>query len=617
MARAKNMRASVPGILRFVRYFAPAIKEHKGTIAVAMLALFLQTAFSLLEPWPLKFVIDLVTNSQQGKTQGMLPAAVSNLSVNEFLSLLAVALILFASLRALFTYISTVAFALVGSRVLMRVREQLFRHMQTLSLSYHSQARSGDLVMRLLSDIGMVREVTVTAILPLLGNFLVLAGMLGVMFWLNWQLTLIVIAIMPMLFFLTIFKSRKIQQVSRKNRKREGAMAATAAETMGAIKTVQSLSLEDAFSSHFSGQNQKSLKEGVKAKRLAAGLERLVDVQIAIALALVLWFGAHHVLAGTLSPGELLIFVFYLRRVFRPLRDFAKYTSRLAKASASGERVLEVLQQEPEIKDKTDAYPAPAFYGDIHFQNIQFAYTEGHPVLKDINLDIRKGETLAIVGASGSGKTTLSNLLLRLYDPQQGAVLLDQTDIRDFTLSSLRKQMSVVLQDGLLFSGTVMENIAVSKPSASKEEIEKAAHIANAHEFIQQLLEGYQTAVGERGVTLSQGQRQRIAIARAALQDTPLLILDEPTTGLDKENEYKVTQALKRLAQHRTTLYITHRLEAALQADRVALFAQGRLLTCASPDELLKTNRYFIELFQLEKRGMDNERYERIFHGTN
>lgn len=616
MARPKSMRTSVPGIFRFVRYFAPEIKKHKGTIAVAMLALFLQTAFSLLEPWPLKFVIDLITSSQQDKAQGILPASVNDLSIDQFLALLAVALILFASLRALFTYISTVAFALVGNRVLMQVREQLFQHMQGLSLSYHSQARSGDLVMRLLSDIGMVREVTVTAILPMLGNILVLAGILGVMFWLNWQLTLIVIAIMPMLFFLTLFKSRKIQQVSRKNRKLEGVMAATAAETMGAIKTVQSLSLEDAFSSHFSGQNKKSLKEGVQATRLAAGLERLVDVQIAIALALVLWFGARQVMAEALSPGELLIFVFYLRRVFRPLRDFAKYTSRLAKASASGERVLEVLQEEPDIKDKADAYPAPAFHGDIHFQNIQFAYTKGHPVLMDIDLEIRKGETLAVVGASGSGKTTLSNLLLRLYDPQQGTVLLDQTDIRDFTLSSLRKQMSVVLQDGLLFSGTVMENIAVSRPSASTEEIEKAAKIANAHEFIQQLSEGYQTAVGERGVTLSQGQRQRIAIARAALQDTPLLILDEPTTGLDKENEYKVTQALKRLAQHRTTLYITHRLDAALQADRVALFSQGRLLICANPNELLKTNHHFMALFQLEKKGMDSERDERFFHDT-
>ncbi len=616
MPRPKSMRAALPGILQFVRYFAPAIKEHKSTIALAMFALFMQAAFSLLEPWPLKFVIDLITDSQQGRTQGLLPAAVTELSTNAFLTLLAVALILFASLRALFTYISTIAFALVGSRVLMRVREQLFRHLQKLSLSFHSQARSGDLVMRLLSDIGMIREVTVTAILPLFGNFLILAGMLAVMFWLNWQLTLIVIAIMPTLFFLTIFKSRKIQQVSRKNRKREGAMAATAAETMGAIKTVQALSLEDTFSACFSGQNKKSLKEGVKAKRLAAGLERLVDVQIAVALALVLWFGARHVLAGTLSPGELLIFVFYLRRVFRPLRDFAKYTSRLAKASASGERVLEVLQQEPEIQDKPGALPAHAFQGTINFQDVNFGYAADHPILQEVNLEIREGETLAIVGASGSGKTTLANLLLRLYDPQQGEVKIDQQNIQNFTLESVRKQMSVVLQDGLLFSGTIQENITVNQPEASQKAIQNAARIANAHEFIEQLPHGYQTPVSERGVTLSHGQRQRIAIARAALQDTPILILDEPTTGLDKDNEHKVSQALKRLAQGRTTLYITHRLDAVLQSDRVALFSQGRLLTCTTPDELRKSNSYFMELFKLEQNPMDTQSDQRFQHGS-
>ncbi len=607
MARPKTMRTALPGILHFVRYFAPAIKEHKGTIGVAMIALFLQTLFSLLEPWPLKFVIDLITDSQQGRTQGLLPAFIMELSTTEFLTLLAIALIIFASLRALFTYISTIAFALVGHQVLMRVREQLFKHMQRLSLSYHSEARSGDLVMRLLSDIGMIREVTVTAILPLLGNFLVLAGMLGVMFWLNWQLTLVVVTIMPALFFLTLFKSRKIQQVSRKNRQREGAMAATASETIGAIQTVQSLSLEAAFSSHFSAQNKKSVKEGVKAKRLAASLERLVDVQVAIALALVLWFGAQHVLEGTLSPGELLIFVFYLKRVFRPLRDFAKYTSRLAKASASGERVLEVLQQEPDIKDQPGASAAPPFRGDVCFQDVHFGYIDAHPVLKGIDLDIPAGETLAIVGASGSGKTTLSNLLLRLYDPQQGRVLIDGQDVRGLTLASLREQMSVVLQDGLLFSGTILENIVISRPNATQKAVEKAARIANAHAFIEQLPQGYQTPVGERGVTLSQGQRQRIAIARAALQDTPILILDEPTTGLDKDNEHKVSLALKRLARGRTTLYITHRLDAALQADRVALFAQGRILACTTPHKLMETNQSFMELFQLQQNGRETQ----------
>ena len=461
------------------------------------------------------------------------------------------------------------------------------------------------MVIRVIGDIGMLKEITVTAAMPFIGNLLILFGMFAVMFWLHWQLALLVVATTPLLWLLTIRRSKRIQEVSRRNRKREGVMAATASESIGAIKTVQALSLGEQFNEIFASANNKSLKEGVQIKRLSANLERSVDVLVAVATALVLWYGAHLVLSAELTAGELLIFIFYLRRAFRPLRDFAKYTARLAKASAAGERVLELLEQEPEVTEKTDATVARDFRGEIAFKNLHFTYVAGQPVLNNLTLTVDAGQRIAIVGPSGAGKSTLAALLLRLYDPDRGMITIDGRDIRDFTLDSLRSQIAVVLQDTLLFASSLRDNIAASQ-DIGQNEIENAARLASIHDFIVSLPQGYDTPVGERGVTLSNGQRQRIAIARAAVRQTPILILDEPTTGLDQENERMVLDAMYKLARGRTTLIITHRPETAMRADDIIYLQDGIIVERGSHSQLIMHGGAYARLFNTTDTAPEN-----------
>ena len=584
MARPISLRQALGGLARFVRVFAPHVRSQRAVIGGALAALIGETLLRVLEPWPLKFIIDRIAD--RGFSRVSLPA-LEQIEAGTLFALAALALVVFTGLRAVAAYFSAIGFALAGNRALTSIRGALFRHVQALSLSFHSRARGGDLVVRMIGDIGMVQEVAVTAVLPLLGNLLILLCMFAVMLWLDWRLALIAIAVLPVMLIATWQRGRRIHESSRRTRSREGDMAATAAESMAAIRTVQSLSLSGRFADSFSGQNSASLSEGLRTRRLSAGLERGVDVLIAIATAGVLWYGAHRVMDRQLSPGELLVFLLYLKSAFRPMRDIAKYGARLAKAAAASERIVELFETAPDVRDRADAVAAPCLQGTIEFAGISYAYEAGRPALDGVDVRIEAGCHVALVGASGSGKSTLVNLLLRLYDPVSGQVRIDGRDIREFSLASLRAQVSVVPQDTLLFATTVRDNIAYGAEEVSDTEIEAAARLANAHDFIAALPLGYQTQVGERGVMLSAGQRQRIAIARAAIRNSPILILDEPTTGLDSENERLVMQALERLSSGRTTLHITHRLEAARTANLILCLDQGRLLETGSHAQLL------------------------------
>jgi ATP-binding cassette subfamily B protein len=601
MSRPSSLIAALPALTRFVRAFAPVVRAQWRLIAGAFAALLAGTLLRVLEPWPLKFVIDPVTGYATGDGRLSLPA-IETLDIETLITLAAVALVLITALRAGAGYLTTVGFALAGNRALTSIRARLFRHLQTLSLGFHQRARGGDLVVRTISDIGLMQEVVVTALLPLLGNLLIVIGMLSAMLWLDAGLALIALLPLPLLWLLTWRRGQRIRQVARRARQREGALASTAAESMTAIKTIQSLALGGRFADDFAEHNSASLKEGVRAKRLTAGLERGVDVLLALATALVLWFGAHRVLDGHLSPGELLVFLAYLGTVFRPVRDLAKYTARLAKASAAADRVLEILEQEPEVRDRPGAVMAPPLRGEIRFEQVSFGYAPGAPLFASLDLSITAGTRVAIVGPSGGGKSTLTHLILRLYDPTAGRLRIDGHDLRDLQLDSLRAQIGVVLQDSLLFATSVRENIALGAEGLSAAEadaeIEAAARLANAHDFIQALPQGYDTPVGERGATLSNGQRQRLAIARAAVRPRPILILDEPTTGLDRENERLVLEALERLSAGRTTLHITHRLDAARQADRILFVADGRILEDGTHAALLARGGHYARLWQ-------------------
>jgi ATP-binding cassette, subfamily B, bacterial len=598
MARPQTIQESLPTLWQILLRFRPYVRKQKAVIGASFVALFAEIALRLVEPWPLKLVFDHVIVAKH-HGHGLKIAHLTALDANTTLTVAALAVVAITGLRSLADYLNTVGFALAGNRVLTEVRNDLYRHLQCLSLSFHNQSKGGDLTLRVMSDIGVLTDVTTGAALPLLGSFLLMLGMACLMLWLSWKLALIALVAFP-LFGISVSRlTRRITDLSRSQRLHEGAMAATAAETIGAIKVVQALSLEEAFAETFSQANHRSLADGLEANRLSATLSRSLDLQIAVATAAVLWAGARLTLTGALTAGELVVFLSYLKSTFRPLQDFAKNSRRLSKAVTAGERVIHVLDQVPETRDLPGAVTAGELLGAIQFQEVGFAYEPGRAVLENVDLDLKAGQHVALVGKSGSGKSTLVSLILRLYDATSGTIRIDGLDIREYTLDSLRGQISVVLQDSLLFAATIRDNIAYGVPDPTEEGIEAAARLANAHQFISSLPEGYDTVVGERGVTVSSGQRQRISIARAAIRRAPILILDEPTTGLDNENSQAVIEALERLAQGRTTFLITHNLQQAERCDLILYLERGYIIERGSHQELMKRNGLYASLYRL------------------
>lgn len=574
---------------RLATHLREPLRAERWTLGVGTAALLAEVGLRALEPWPLKLIFDRLLPEKSIRSSGWVPT----LPLEQLALAAAVALLLVVALRAVSGYVQTVALALSANRVLASLRAALYRRLQLLPLSFHTAARTGDLTVRMTSDVGMLQDVALTAALPLLADACMLVGMLGMMFWMQPSLT--ALALVPLPFFLLRWARthRSIREVSRAQRKREGAMAATVAESFSAIKTVQALNLEEVLGKSFTRQNTKSASQGVQAKRLSAGLERSVDVLIAISTGVLLWQGTLRVMRGTMSAGELVVFVSYLKAAFKPLQSFAKYTGRLGKASAAAERVLEVMDHEVGIGDRIGARPAPALRGDIEFRDVSFAYPDGRTVLSDTSFRIDAGELVAIVGASGAGKSTLANLLLRLYEPSSGSVLVDGIDVRDVTVQSLRAQIGIVLQDTVLFAGTVRDNLTLGAGQIDDAMIDMALRVASADAFVRAMPDGLDSKVGERGVTLSNGQRQRLAIARAVLRATPLLVLDEPTVGLDDENERLVSDAILRLTKGRTTLLITHALHMAARADRVLVVGDRGIVEQGSPETLLRAGGAF------------------------
>ncbi len=576
---ATELRSIVPSLRRIWSFLRPHLRPHRKVVAGGFVALFAEVAFRLLEPWPLKFVIDAV----------IAPGAAQDPGLVTLLVWAALAVVAVAGLRALSAYLMTVCFALAGTRAMTSVRAQVYAHVLRLSLRFHSSARGGDLITRLITDVGRLRDVAVTAAMPLIGNVVTLVAMVAVMVVLDWRLALVVVAAFPLFALSSSRSTRKITSASRQQRRREGDLAGAAGESLGAIKVVQAYSLADRLESSFAASNAKELKEGVKATRLSAALERKTDLLVGMATGVVLLVGGWSVVQGRLTPGELVVFVQYLKSAFKPMRDLAKYTGRIAKAAASGERILDIIHTEQDVTDSAKAYTIKRLAGEIRLEHVTASYTGTDRALDDVSLRILPGTKVAVVGHSGSGKSTLAGLLLRLQDPVSGAVKLDGHDLRDVTLDSLRAHVAVVLQESVLFHGTIAENIEMGRPGATPEEVEAAARAANAHGFISRLPEGYETVVGERGDTLSGGQRQRVAIARAMLRDAAVIVLDEATTGLDPKNSAEVFQAVDRLAAGRTTVVITHTLADALACDEVIVLDRGRVVEHGRPAELIAT----------------------------
>jgi ATP-binding cassette, subfamily B, bacterial len=609
--KEKDLKTVMPGMMRICRRFYPYIKKRKLLIAGSFIALLIETGFRLLEPWPLKFVFDhvLVTENNSDSLKIIVGHGIDPMLL---LALLALSIVVISVLGSFAAYLSTFGMALASVQILTDIRGDLFSHLQRLSLSFHVKHKSGDLITRVTADIDRIKLTIVKVILPLLTNIIALLGMLVIMSWMNWELSLISLIVFPIFVFSITRLVSQIRIATREHRQLQGVLAATASETIGAIKVVQALSLHNQIEDTFQQQNNETLDRGTKSLKLSAILQRTVQILIAVSIALVLWRGSHLVIQKTLTPGDLLVFITYLKNAFEPLRKLANQFGEIAKATASGERIIDVLDYEPHVRNYPNAKPAHAFFGAVRFENVTFSYETGNEIVKNISFEAQPGQQVAVVGASGGGKSTLISLLLRLYDPNSGRILIDGQDLREYTLESLRQQISVVLQDSVLFAASIRENITHGKLDASDAEVEQAAKVANAHDFIMKLPDGYDTVLGERGNTLSGGQRQRIAIARAAIRQAPIVILDEPTTGLDNASEQAVNQALNQLTQGRTTFIISHDLPAVEGADLILYIEGGQILERGNHQELMRLGGHYAALYQLQNAVNDEDRLIQI-----
>ena len=567
------------------RRFRSELARHWRALLAAFVCSLGYAAARLAEPWPLKFIFDNVLAGMPLDT----PVAWVDrtLGGDRTLILVAatVAILALALLRSFFYYHQRFLTSRVGQDVVLKVRRRLFAHLQRLSLSYHARRSTGDLLTRLTGDIAMLRELVVASLLSLVSEVTILVGFVTVMFLMEWRLALVAVLVMPLIFVLVTVYSTRIRAAARKQRRREGEVAARLQEVLAGIHLVQMFAREDDEDERLRSLNKRSLKSGLKATRLEARLNRAVEISVAVATAAVLWVGATQVIAGRLTPGELIVFFVYLQGFYRPLRRISRVAERASKASSCFERVADVLDEAPDVRD--GSREAPDFWGEIRFADVGFSYVPGAPVLRDVDLLVEPGQTVALVGHTGAGKSTLLGLVPRLYDPTAGAVAIDGYDVREFTLKSLRERISIVPQDGVLFGGDVRENIAYGNPDATDDEIEAAARAALIHDFVASLPDGYATVVGERGVTLSGGQRQRLAIARALVKNAPIVLLDEPTTSLDARSEELVLAALDRLLERRTALVVAHRLATVRRADLIVVMERGRIVELGTHEELM------------------------------
>ena len=604
--RPKTIKHTLLGLQRIVRRFWPQIRKQKRLLSLAGLALLTKVLARLIAPWPLKLIFDFVLVPEAHTTE-LNWSVLRHMNSDMLLLVLALAIIATALFRAVSAYLSLVGLSMAASRIITEIRADLYAHIQRLSLSFHYSAKSGDLITRITSDVSTLRSVTVDSTLPLIVDTLTLISMVGVMLWIDGELALIALTVFPLFIISSLRLTKRIQKVSRQQRHRESAMAATAAEALGAIKLVQALSLESRLEKLFEDDNRQSLEDSAHTQQLSAGLQRTAEILVAIATALVLWRGAIIVQQGSATPGDLLVFITYLKTAFKPTRDLAKQASKISKATASGERIMDLFDIVPSVRDQPEAIIADPFKGDIHFHKVYFAYERDSMTLDNVSFEVKAGQRTALVGPSGGGKSTLVSLLLRLYAPLLGQVFIDGRDIRDYQIASLRQQISIVLQDSILFGTTVRDNIAYGTTGASDKEIVQAAKLANAHDFILKLPKGYDTLMSERGTTLSGGQRQRIAIARAAVRDARIVILDEPTVGLDSKSEQAVNEALGRLTTGKTTFLITHDLRASKGFDHILYVENGQVLESGTHASLMRRAQHYAALYQLQT-AIDSER---------
>ncbi len=577
------------------------LRPHWKTLGIGLAAVVGESITDLLQPWPIKVVLDNVLKSRH--SQGWLNDLIHSTAGDDpmaVLRLAALAALVIAIVGAGCSYSEKFLATRVGQWVIHDLRLTLYAHIQRLSLSFHDHKQTGDLISRVTSDLDAIQSFIASGLLGGLINGVTLVGMVAVMLYVNWRFTLIALSIAPLLFALVYRYTRRIKKASREVRKKEGEIVSVIQEVLTSIRVVKAFGREDYEQRRLEEESLESIEMALQARKLKARLAPLVEILVALGTAMVLWFGGRMALNGTLSAGSLVVFIYYLGKMYKPMQDLSKMVDTYSKAAVGYERIYEVIATRNEINDLPAARPMSRVRGEIEFEHVGFAYDAERPVLRDVNLRIEPGQIAALVGPTGAGKTTAVSLIARFYDPASGVVKIDGVDIRRFKQKSLRQQISFVLQETLLFHGPVWYNIAYGKPNASRSEILRAAELANAHEFIEKMPQGYDTVIGERGVTLSGGQRQRIAIARAVIRNTPILILDEPGTGLDASSEKLVFEAVDRLMENKTSIVIAHRLSTVQRADMIFVMQDGAIVERGVHQELMKLDGLYSKLYTLQ-----------------
>jgi ATP-binding cassette subfamily B protein len=607
MGKKKDKPEQLPqqGRLRMIweqyRTFGPYLRPYARWFALAYLSMGAFILFRTLTPLPLKWILDYVLLHKplpEGRIGDEMTRVAGDL--HGVLVILCVAMIALVFFQSLFSYTQKYVLAAASRRANNDIRNAVFERLQVLPLAFHGNVRTGDLIVRLTDDINMLRKLLINSASDMAKMFFTFGWITILMFTIDWELTTMALVIAFPIYFLTRRFTGRVEALAKEMRTKESEVGSILHENLNSMAVVQAFSNEARERKRFGRETDASVRADIRRLQLSKGFGRMVDFLSAGGTAAVVYYAGRMAIDGRLEATHLVLFVPWLKELYSPLEKLAELIVEMTRELVSGERIAEILRTDISVKDADDAVPAPPLRGEVSFDHVTFGYKAGIPVLEDLTFTIRPGQMVALVGSSGAGKSTIVNLILRFFDPWQGAVVVDGQDIRRFTIQSLRKQMTVVLQETVLMRRTVRENIALGRPDAELSAIEAAAKATQIHDFIQALPNGYDTVLGERGADLSGGQRQRIALARAILRDARILILDEPITQLDAITAARLRDTIAEVAKGRTTFVIAHTLSMIQRADLILVIEKGRIVEHGSHAELMAQSRVYHELYETQ-----------------
>jgi ABC-type multidrug transport system fused ATPase/permease subunit len=596
-----------------LRFIGSLIRPYRGTLVGIFLAMLVETVMSLATPWPLKIILDnVIGNHKMAPVLHRLvgPMLDEGLRSHEsrlhVAGLAALVFVAISLLGAVASYIDNYYTESVGQWVAHDLRMKMYGHLQRLSLGYYNTHATGTILSTITSDIQTIEGFASSSTLNIVVDLLTIVCMLGLMFWLNWDFTLIAVGVTPfLLLFVSRFK-KAVKKATREVRKEQSEIVAVVQQGLESMQAVKAFGQEATEEAQLQLVSQATVSAALKARSVKALLSPVVTITVSLCTAVVLWRGAALILEKTMTVGELTVYLAYLTKFFKPVKDLATTTNAVAQAAVGAERVREILDTDAVIPEKKDGLAPETVAGTIEFEHVAFGYDPANLILTDVSFKIEAGQFVGIVGPTGAGKSTVVSLIPRFYDVESGSVKMDGEDVREYKLKPLRDKIGYVLQDTVLFRGTILENIAFGRPAATREEVIAAAKLANADEFISKMPLGYETMVGERGSTLSGGQRQRIGIARVMVRNSPILLLDEPTAALDSESEKLVIDALEKLMEGRTVIAIAHRLSTIRDANQIIVINEGVVAENGTHEQLMAVNGIYAALHRTQfDAGLD------------